>query len=283
MYKISEKKDLAPGIKLMGILAPHVTHNAKAGNFIVVITDEKGERVPLTIYDWDRDKGIVYMIFQEIGASTIKLGKMNINDSVFAIAGPLGKHFHIEKYGNAVIIGGGVGVPAIFPIARALRDAGNKITSIMGFRSKENIILENEMKTVSDKVIIATNDGSFGARGLVTDVLRDIISSGEKINIVVAVGPVAMMKAVSELTRNYNIKTVVSLNALMIDASGMCGGCRVTVGGEVKFSCVDGPDFDGHRVDFDMLTSRLAAYKAEEKQCIDHHCLIEKRIKEAQK
>jgi len=280
MYKITKKKELAPGIKLIGILAPHITHNAQAGNFIVIITDEKGERIPLTIYDWDTQQGIVYVIFQEVGASTIKLGRLNTGDSVFAIAGPLGRHFHVEKYGNVVIIGGGVGVPAIFPIARALKKAGNIVTSIIGFRSKENIILEDEMKTVSNELRISTNDGSYGEKGFVTNTLSCIISSGIKIDVVVAVGPVPMMKEVSNLTKKYGIKTIVSLNALMIDATGMCGGCRVTVGGEVKFSCVDGPDFDGHKVDFDMLISRLAAYSAEEEHSIAHHgCKIEKAVK----
>lgn len=281
MYKIVEKKVLSKDIKLLGVEAPHVTFNAKAGNFIVVIPDEKGERIPLTIYDWNREKGILYMVFQEIGLSTIKLGRLEQGGYIYAVAGPFGNHFHSEKYGNTVVVGGGVGVPAIFPIARQLQKDGNKVTSIIGYRTKDLVVLENEMKTVSDSLIVATNDGSHGARGFVTDVLQGMIDKKEKIDLVVAVGPVVMMKAVSELTKKYGIKTVVSLNAMMVDATGMCGGCRVTVGGETKFACVDGPDFDGHKVDFDQLTSRLAAYKEEEKASFDHNCRLNPGIKEA--
>ena len=270
MYKITLKRQLTKDIKLMGILAPHVVRNAKAGNFVIVIPGETGERVPLTIYDWDKESGVVYIIFQEVGVSTVKLGMMNEGDFVYSIAGPLGRHFHIEKYGNVVVVGGGVGVPAIFPIARALRDAGNSVTSITGFRTSELSILEKEMKSVSDAVIVATNDGSSGTKGLVTDVLKALYDKGGKIDLVVAVGPVVMMKAVSELTKQLGIKTIVSLNALMLDGTGMCGGCRVTIGDKVKFSCVDGPDFDGHLVDFNELTSRLSAFKAEEKISLDH-------------
>jgi ferredoxin--NADP+ reductase len=270
MYKITLKRQLTKDIKLMGILAPHVVKNAKAGNFVIVIPGETGERVPLTIYDWDKESGVVYIIFQEVGVSTVKLGMMNEGEFVFSIAGPLGRHFRIEKYGNVVVVGGGVGVPAIFPIARALRDYGNTVTSITGFRTSELSILEEEMKSVSDAVIVATNDGSSGTKGLVTDALKALYEKGGKIDLVVAVGPVVMMKAVSELTKQLGIKTIVSLNALMLDGTGMCGGCRVTIGDKVKFSCVDGPDFDGHLVDFNELTSRLSAFKTEEKISLDH-------------
>jgi len=280
MYKIIEKKQLAKDIKLIGVEAPHITYNAKAGNFIVVIVDEKGERVPLTIYDWDKAKGIVYMVFMEVGASTKKLGLLNVGDYLYAIAGPFGKPFHIEKYGNVVIIGGGVGTPAIFPIARELKKTGNKVTSIIGYRTKELVILEDEMKNVSDNVLIATNDGSYGKKGLVTDILQELINNKEKIDLVVAVGPVVMMKAVSDLTKKYNIKTIVSLNAIMIDATGMCGGCRVKVGDETKFSCVDGPDFDGHLVDFEGLMTRLSAYKDKEQESLEY-CRLNKKIEES--
>ena len=274
MYKITLKKQLSKDIKLMGIEAEHVVKNAKAGNFVILIPHENGERIPLTIYDWDKKTNVVYIIFQEVGVTTAKLGMLNEGDSIFSIAGPLGRHFHIEKFGNVAIVGGGVGVPAIFPIARALKDAGNTVTSIMGFRTKELIILEKEMESVSNKLLTATNDGSQGQKGLVTDVLLGMINSGMKIDLCVAVGPVIMMKAVSDLTKNHNIKTIVSLNALMMDGTGMCGGCRVTVGGKNKFSCVDGPDFDGHLVDFAELTSRLGTFKEEEKIAL-HHCKIQ--------
>ncbi|MFP4466884.1 MAG: sulfide/dihydroorotate dehydrogenase-like FAD/NAD-binding protein [Candidatus Goldiibacteriota bacterium] len=282
MYKITMKEKLTNDIKLMGIQAPHITKNAKAGNFIVLINDEKGERIPLTIYDWDSEKGIVYTIFQEVGVSTIKLGQREPGESIYAAAGPMGKPFHIEKFGHTVIIGGGVGVPAIYPIARALTEAGNKVTSITGFRTKELIILEEEMKRVSENVLVATNDGSYGVKGFVTDVLRDMIDKGGKIDAVAAVGPAVMMKAVSDLTAKYNIHTIVSLNAVMVDGTGMCGGCRVTVGGEVKYSCVDGPDFNAHEVDFNELLSRQSAYKDEEKESL-HSCRLDGRIKEAPK
>ena len=280
MYKIVEKNILAKDIKMIGVEAPHITYNAKAGNFIVVIVDEKGERVPLTIYDWNKEKGIVYIVFMEVGASTKKLGSLNTGDYLYAIAGPFGKPFHIENYRNVVIIGGGVGTPAIFPIARELKNTGNKVTSIIGYRTKELVILENEMKTVSDEVLIATNDGSYGKKGLVTDVLQDLIDKGQNIDCVIAVGPVIMMKAVSDLTKKYNLKTIVSLNAIMIDATGMCGGCRVTVGGETKFSCVDGPDFDGHLVDFEQLLTRLSAYKDKEQESMEH-CRLNRKIEES--
>ncbi len=279
MYEIMGKKELAKDIKFMAVKAPHITYNAKAGNFIVIIVDEKGERIPLTIYDWDQEKGIVYIVFMEVGTSTKKLGQLNKGDYLYAIAGPFGNSFHIEKYGNVVIIGGGVGTPAIFPIARELKKAGNKVISIVGFRTKELLILKNEMETVSDNVLIATNDGTFGKKGLVTDILQDLINKGEKIDLVIAIGPVVMMKAVSDLTKKYNLKTIVSLNAMMIDATGMCGVCRVSVGGETKFSCVDGPDFDGHLVDFDELMIRLSAYKDKEEESL-HYCRLNKKIKD---
>jgi ferredoxin--NADP+ reductase len=281
LYKIVEKRYLYKDIIMLGVIAPHVTFNAKAGNFIVVIPDEKGERIPLTIYDWDREKGILYMIFQEIGLSTKKLGSLNAGDDIFAVAGPFGRPFHSEKYGNTVVIGGGVGVPAIFPIARQLKADGNKVTSIIGYRTKDLVILENEMRTVSDELMITTNDGSEGIKGFVTTALQSMIDTGEKIDLVVAVGPVVMMRSVSDLTRKYNIKTIVSLNAMMVDGTGMCGGCRVTVGGEVKFACVDGPDFDGHKVDFDQLTNRLGAYKDREKLSLEHSCRLNPDIKKA--
>jgi ferredoxin/flavodoxin---NADP+ reductase len=281
MYTIVEKRALTKDIDLIGVTAPHVTFNAKAGNFLVVIPDEKGERIPLTIYDWDKGKGILYMVFQKIGLSTTKLGMLNKGDNIFAVAGPFGRPFDSKKYGNTVLVGGGVGVPAIFPVARQLKKDGNRVTSIIGYRNRELVILEDEMRSVSDELIVATNDGSSGVKGFVTDILQSMIDKGEKIDLVFAVGPVVMMKAVSELTLKYNIKTIVSLNAMMIDATGMCGGCRVTVGGEVKFTCVDGPDFDGHKVDFNQLTNRLGAYKEHEKRSINHNCNITPAIKEA--
>jgi ferredoxin--NADP+ reductase len=274
MYKIVEKKALAPNVKLMGIEAEHVVRNARAGNFIIIVPDAKGERIPLTIYDLDKKKNIVYTIFQELGTTTFKLGRLNVGESVFAVAGPLGKAFTIEKYGRVVMVGGGIGIPAIYPIAKALQQAGNTIISVVGARNKGLLILENEMKNVSSELLVATDDGSYGKKGLVTHILQELIDKKEQIDLVVAVGPVVMMKAVSEVTRPYKIKTIVSLNAMMIDGTGMCGGCRVTVGKDTKFSCVDGPEFDGHLVDFAELTSRLGSFKNEEKESL-HKCKLE--------
>jgi ferredoxin--NADP+ reductase len=283
MYKIVSKQELAPNIKLMGIEAEHVVKNAKAGNFLVVITDEKGERIPLTIYDFDRSRGIVYIIFQEIGASTIKLGRMNVGDSLFAVAGPLGKHFHSKHYGNVVLIGGGVGVPAIFPIARELKKHGNKVTSVIGFRNKELVILEHEMAAVSDNIFVTTNDGSHGAKGFVTDVLLELASDAdEHIDLVVAIGPIVMMKAVTELCVKLGLKIIVSLNTLMVDGTGMCGACRVHVGGVLKFSCVEGPDFDGTLIDFKEITNRQDSYKEQENHSL-HKCRLDESVEKAEK
>jgi ferredoxin--NADP+ reductase len=249
----------------MVVEAPEVAKRRKAGQFVVVMTDEKGERIPLTIVDSDAGKGTVTIIFQVVGKTTACMAKMKEDDILFTVLGPLGKPTDIENFGTAVCVGGGVGIGVAYPVIKALKDAGNKVIAIIGARTKDILILEDEIKEVCDQLIISTDDGSYGVHGFVTNVLKDLIDSGEKVDITFAIGPVPMMKFLCEVTRPYGIKTVVSLNPIMVDATGMCGACRCQVGDETKFACVDGPEFDGHKVDFDLLTTRLKMYNQEEK------------------
>ncbi len=269
MFKILNKRQLAENIKLLEFEAPLIAKKAKPGQFVVLRINETGERIPLTIAEAKKDKGILVIVFQEVGKSTKLLGTLNIGDSIIDLIGPLGKPSEIEKYGIVVCIGGGVGTPEIFPVARALKEAGNKVISIIGTRSKNLMIMEQELKHVSDEFYITTDDGTYGKKGLVTFELKRLIDEGVKIDCVFAVGPVIMMKAVCETTRPFNIKTIVSLNPIMLDATGMCGVCRVEVGGETKFACVDGPEFDGHKVNFDLLMLRLRTYLKQEKESLD--------------
>ncbi len=268
MAKILQKRIIAPKIHLIEVDAPHIAKKAKAGQFIVVRIDEQGERIPLTIGDCDIAKGTITIVFQEIGASTIMLGRLNEGDNILDLAGPLGMAAHIEKVGTVVCIGGGVGIPEIFPVAKAYKKSGNKIISILGARNKELILFEEKIRTISDETIIVTDDGSYGKKGFVTNALQEVIDR-ETVNLVSAVGPTIMMKVVSDLTKPYKIKTLVSLNPIMLDATGMCGVCRVTIAGKVKFACVDGPEFDGHDVDFAELMSRQKYFKDEEKIAMD--------------
>lgn len=272
MFKIIEKSVLAPGIKKMYIAAPDIALKAQAGQFVVVLAKETSERIPLTLAGWDKKDGRITLIFQEIGYSTKELGAMNEGDFIGHILGPLGLPTHIEKFGTVICIAGGVGIAEILPVSRAMKQAGNRVICIIGARNKDLLILEDELKGICDEFFITTDDGSQGKKGLVTDVLKEILKSVEQSthtiypNIVYAIGPVVMMQAVSMLTKEYNIKTIVSLNPIMVDATGMCGACRVTVGGQTKFGCVDGPEFDGHLVDFKELRQRLASFKESEKQ-----------------
>lgn len=266
MYKILEKRTLSDNVKLMNIKAPLVAKKAKPGQFIILRIDETGERIPLTIADYDRKKGSITIIFMEVGKTTKQLGAMKEGESLLNFAGPLGVPSEIEKYGTVVCIGGGVGIAPLYPIVRALKDAGNKVISILGAKSKDLLMLEDEIGKYSDELLIATDDGSKGHKGFVSDVLKDIIDEGTKIDIAWAIGPVIMMKVVSNLTRKYDLKTMVSLNPIMVDGTGMCGGCRVTVGDETKFACVDGPEFDGHKVDFENLMLRNRRFEREEKE-----------------
>lgn len=270
MYEIVEKKVLSDNVKLMKIKAPLVAKKAQAGQFIILRIDESGERIPLTIADYDRKKGTTTIIFMEVGKTTKKLGTLNVGDSVVNFAGPLGVHSEVKKYGTVVMIGGGVGIAPLYPVVKALKEEKNHVISILGARNKSLLMLEKEIDAFSDELFITTDDGSKGHKGFVSDILQKLIDEKPKIDMVMAIGPVIMMKVVADLTKKYGIKTLVSLNPIMVDGTGMCGGCRVSVGGETKFACVDGPEFDGHLVDFENLMLRNRRFVKEE----DHACRI---------
>jgi ferredoxin--NADP+ reductase len=265
VFQIVDNRLLAASVKQFKISAPEIARKRKPGQFIVLRINEEGERIPLTIADADPEKGVITLIFQEVGKSTSQLGKLKSGDFVSDLIGPLGIPTHIDKFGTVVCIGGGIGIAPVYPIAKAMREAGNTVLSIIGARTKDLLILEEEMAKVSTALKISTDDGSYGYPGFVSDVLQDIIDEGTTINLVVAIGPVPMMRVVCNVTRNKNIKTVVSLNPIMVDATGMCGACRVSVGGRTRFVCVDGPEFDGHEVNFAELVKRQRAYLIEEK------------------
>ena len=271
MNRIIEKQDLSENVIRMVLDAPAIARKRRAGQFIVLRVGETGERVPLTIVDSDTEKGTITIIFQVVGKTTTVLAKMNVGDSVTDVQGPLGNPTEIENFGRVVCIGGGVGVGVVYPLAAALKKAGNTVISIIGARTKDLLILEEEMKKVSDRLIVATDDGSYGFHGFVSAVLQNLIDADEKIDRVYAIGPVPMMRVLANVTRPYGIKTIVSLNPIMVDATGMCGACRVSVGGKTKFTCVDGPEFDGHEVDFNLLSNRLRMYQDQEKQTLEAH------------
>lgn len=269
--EILEKKGLARDIKLIEVSAPLIATRAKAGQFIILRIDEQGERIPLTIADSDVSLGTLTLIFQEVGKTTMQLGTLSKGDRLADIIGPLGHPTHIENFGTVVTIGGGVGTAVIYPVAKALKGAGNRIISVVGARSKEMLILEEEMKKTSDELYIATDNGSYGRHGFVTDELKRLIDEGRKIDLVFAIGPCVMMKAVSNLARQHNLKTMVSLNSIMVDGTGMCGSCRVTVGNETKFVCVDGPDFEADKINFDELMDRQKIYLDEERLSVERY------------
>ncbi len=271
MFKIVDIEKLAERIKRIEIEAPLITKNAKAGQFVILRLHEKGERIPLTIFKNHPDRGTIELVFQEVGKTTYELGSYKAGDAILDIVGPLGKPTHVEKFGNTVIIGGGVGTPIAYAVAKAMKDAGNNVTLIAGFRSKDFVILEDDLRDASHKLLITTDDGSYVRKGFTTDVLKELIESGEKIDYVFAVGPVIMMKLIAEITKEHGIKTIVSLNPIMVDGTGMCGACRVYVDGEIKFACADGPDFDAHSVDFDELMRRLGEYREEEKLAMERY------------
>lgn len=273
MFEIINKRALNENVILMDISAPFIAKKAQAGQFIIFRIDEYGERVPLTIADFDRDNGTITIIFQTIGKSTKRLSELNKGDYILDFVGPLGNASHFEGIKRACVIGGGVGCAIAYPQAKMLHSMGAEVDIIAGFRNKDIVILEDEMKAVSKSLTITTDDGSYGQKGFVTNALQELIDNGNTYDIVVAIGPIPMMKFICEVTRPYNIKTMVSLNPIMIDGTGMCGGCRVTVGGETKFACVDGPDFDGHSVDFDELIRRNNLYKGEETRNINCNLL----------
>ena len=275
MYRILKKQEVSPGILEYDIKAPRVAKKALPGQFIVLRVNEEGERVPLTIADFDREKGIVTILFQVVGASTELLASLKEGDSILDFVGPLGQPSELSNHmGTVVFVGGGIGVAPVYPIARAAHELGNKVISILGAKTKDILIFEERMRAISDEVLITTDDGSYGIKGFVTNAIEELIKRGEKIDQVTAIGPGIMMKSVAEATRPYGIKTVVSLNPIMVDGTGMCGGCRVQVGEETKFACVDGPEFDGHLVDFRGLMARGRMYRTQEAKEKDHICNI---------
>lgn len=274
------KKDvLASEIKRMVISAPLIAKKAKVGQFAIFRVDEHGERFPLTLVDWDEKEGTVTVIFQEVGVSTKKLGKLEVGDYVKDVFGPLGNPSEIERYGTVAVVGGGVGTALMYPQVLALKRAGNKVVSILGARTEGLLLLGKELAELSDELHISTDDGSKGYKGFTSQVLKNLLDKGMEFDYVFSVGPVPMMRAVAEVTRPYGIKTFSSLNPIMIDGTGMCGGCRVTVGGETKFACVDGPEFDAHQVDFRELMNRLRIYLDEEEKAV---CALEEQLQEVE-
>jgi len=264
VYKILLRQDLVPNIHLFKVAAPAVAKKAQPGQFVVIRIDERGERIPLTIADWDEAEGSISIVFMEVGTTTRRLAQLNAGDYITNLVGPLGLPSHIEKFGTVVCVGGCYGISSIMPIARAMREAGNKVISVIEARSKYLLFWEDELRSVSDQLIVTTGDGSYGAKGWVNERLKDIVDGGERVDLVVAFGCTFMMKLCSEMTRPFNIKTTVHLNPVMVDGTGMCGCCRVEVGGETKFACVDGPEFDGHKVDWDLLLARQHIYLDDE-------------------
>jgi len=267
--KILETKELVKGIYEFLVFAPNVAVKAKAGQFVVVIPDSIGERIPLTLADWDCERGTVTLIFMVVGASTQKLSRMRPGDELFAVSGPLGHASEIESYGTVVLVAGGVGTAPVYPIARALKERGNKIIAIQGSRTKDLLFWQDKLATVADEHVITTDDGSFARKGLVTEPLKEILEKDKSVKCVYAIGPAIMMKFCAKTSQPYGVKTIVSLNPIMVDATGMCGVCRVSVGGKTMFGCVDGPEFDGHLVDWDLLMSRQRTYLEQEKASMD--------------
>ncbi|HHU78883.1 MAG: sulfide/dihydroorotate dehydrogenase-like FAD/NAD-binding protein [Caldicoprobacterales bacterium] len=278
MYKIVRKEHLNPTVTRMDIQAPLIAKKAEPGQFIILRVDEKGERIPLTIADYDRAKGTVTIIFQVVGATTEALNHLEEGDSLHDFVGPLGKKSETEGLKRAAVVGGGVGCAIAYPIAKKLYDQGCEVHAVVGFRNKDLVILEDEFKNVSSRLLTMTDDGSYGEKGLVTDALKSLLDSGETYDRVIAIGPLVMMKYVCKLTKEYGIKTLVSMNPVMIDGTGMCGGCRLTVGGRTKFACVDGPEFDGHEVDFDEAIARSASYKSFEKNAHEEACRLHQEV-----
>lgn len=277
MYKIVKKKSLNPTVTLMEIDAPLIAKKAQPGQFIILRVDEEGERIPLTVAGYDREAGTVRIIFQIVGATTEKLNHLNEGDCLHDFVGPLGVPTHTEGYKKVCVVGGGVGCAIALPVAEKLHELGVEVHSIVGFRNKDLVILEDEFKACSDKFVVMTDDGSYGRQGVVTTPLEDMITAGEDYDLVIAIGPLIMMKFVVKTTKPHNIPTTVSMNPIMIDGTGMCGGCRLTVGGETKFACVDGPDFDGFQVDFDEAMKRGAMYKDFERKAHSDACNLFKK------
>jgi len=268
MYKILRKERFNPTICLLEIYAPQIAKVAKPGQFIILRVDEKGERIPITLYDFDIGKGIISIIFQEVGKTTYRLGELLEGEALIDLIGPLGRPTDVKRFGRVLLIGGGVGAAEVYPIAKALKGLGNHITTIIGAKTKDVLILEEKMRRLSSRLLVATDDGSYGFHGFVSDLLKQILAE-ERFDRIFAIGPLLMMKAVSDITLPHKIKTLVSLNSNMVDGTGMCGTCRVTVGGRMRFTCVHGPEFDGHQVDFDELLVRQKRFAEEEKRSLE--------------
>jgi ferredoxin--NADP+ reductase len=269
MYKILERQDLVPNIHLFKFEAPKVARKAQPGQFVVIRLYEKGERFPLTVADWDEKEGSVTVVCMEVGTTTRRLAALGTGDSITDFVGPLGIPTHIEKFGTVCCVAGGFAVAVVMPIARALKEKGNKVISILGARSKELLFWEDELKSVSDELIVTTDDGSYGRKALVTEPLKELLEGDGKVDRVIAIGPSIMMKFCAKTSEPFGVRTIVSLNPIMVDGTGMCGCCRVQVSGRTKFTCVDGPDFDGHQVDWDLLFARQRTYLEEEKQSLE--------------
>ncbi len=269
LFSIVYKEDLAPNIKRIGLKASDIAKKSLPGQFVIIRVDAKGERIPLTIADKDIKRGTITLVFQEVGLTTKRLGRLSLGGKVLDVVGPLGRPTQIQKYGNVICIGGGVGIAEVYPVSRALKEGGNRVIGIIGAKSKELIILEDKMRSVCDELYITTDDGSYGERGFVSDILEKLLTYNLQpttYNLIYAIGPVPMMRKVCQISRPYKIKTVVSLNPVMVDGTGMCGSCRVNVGGQTKFACVHGPEFDGHLVDFDELEARQNLFRELEKK-----------------
>lgn len=279
MFEILYKEVLNSSVSRMTLLAPNIAKNVLPGQFIILRVDEFGERIPLTVFDYSRKKGTIDIIYQKIGATTLKLDEKNEGDSILDVVGPLGRATNISNYKKAVVVSGGVGGAISYPLAKALKSQGAYIAIISGFRNKDMVILENEMKHISDYFEIMTDDGSNGNKGFVTDALLKLLKKDSNYDVVITIGPPPMMKAVCDITKRFNIKTIVSMNSIMIDGTGMCGGCRVTVDGKVKFACIDGPDFDGHKVDFEESMQRGRTFAEEEKISKEKYCNLYKGAK----
>jgi len=269
--QIVAKQWLASEIVQMEVYAPEIAKKAKAGQFFIVRVEEGGERIPLTLADWDVEAGTITLVAQVVGVTTAKLAGKEVGERLADVVGPLGNPSEIENFGTVVCVGGGVGVAPVYPIARALKDAGNRVICIIGARTKELLFWEERFAPVADRVLVTTDDGSYGRKGFVTDALRELLDAGERVDLVYAIGPVVMMRATSQLTKGYGVRTIVSLNPIMVDGTGMCGACRVTVGGRTRFACVDGPEFDGHQVDFAELMQRLRMYVDLEREAMERY------------
>ena len=280
MYQIIKKEALNPTVTKMVVHAPLIAKKAQPGQFIILRVDENGERIPLTVADYDRENGTVTIIFQIVGGTTMALNRLNEGECLHDFVGPLGKASELEGLKKVAVVGGGVGCAIAYPVAKKLHELGAEVHSVVGFRNKELVILEDDFRAVSDRLCMMTDDGSYGEKGLVTTALENLINEGNEYDMVIAIGPLIMMKFVCGVTKKYDIKTVVSMNPIMIDGTGMCGGCRLTVGGETKFACVDGPDFDGHLVDFDEAMSRGAMYREFEQHAREASCnLLNKEVR----